>query len=85
MADPARMKTEVAPERTASADEEHPKSEENENVPATEKNADDVKESSSEDQSKQELKPVSTGCCFHYIRRESGLHWLLLITLGLYH
>ncbi|XP_047452639.1 transcription initiation factor TFIID subunit 11 [Mugil cephalus] len=56
MADPARIKPEDAAERAASLTEEHPKSEETENAPATEKNADENNEASSEDQPKQELK-----------------------------
>lgn len=56
MADPARIKSEATPDRTSSAIEEHPKSEETENVSATEKPADENKESSSQDQPKQEAK-----------------------------
>ncbi|XP_033485032.1 transcription initiation factor TFIID subunit 11 [Epinephelus lanceolatus] len=59
MADPARIKPEATPERTASANEEDPKSEDTEDatLPATAKPADDNKESSSQDQPKQEVKP----------------------------
>uniref|UniRef100_A0AAQ5WWB4 TAFII28-like protein domain-containing protein n=1 Tax=Amphiprion ocellaris TaxID=80972 RepID=A0AAQ5WWB4_AMPOC len=60
MADPARIKSEGAPERTSSANEEHPKSEETENVSASEKPADE-KELASQDQPKQEVKPVRCG------------------------
>lgn len=56
MADPARIKSEATPDRTSSANEEHPKSEETENASATEKPADENKESSSQDQPKQEAK-----------------------------
>ncbi|KAF1390228.1 hypothetical protein PFLUV_G00055900 [Perca fluviatilis] len=56
MADPARIKPEAKPERTASANEEHPKSGGTEDVPATAKPTDDNKESSSQDESKQEVK-----------------------------
>ncbi|XP_042347368.1 transcription initiation factor TFIID subunit 11 [Plectropomus leopardus] len=57
MADPARIKPEVTPERISPAGDEHPKSEESEDVtlPATAKPADE-KESSSQDQPKQENK-----------------------------
>lgn len=61
MADPARIKPEATPERTTSANEEHPKSEETEDVPATAKPADENKASSSQDQPKQEVKSVSYG------------------------
>ncbi|XP_037630084.1 transcription initiation factor TFIID subunit 11 [Sebastes umbrosus] len=54
MADPARIKPESKPERTASANED--KSEETEDAPATAKSADENKESSSKDQPKQEVK-----------------------------
>ncbi|XP_070766567.1 transcription initiation factor TFIID subunit 11 [Enoplosus armatus] len=56
MADPARIKAEGIPERAASANEEHPKSEETEDVPTTAKHADENKESSSQDEPKQEVK-----------------------------
>lgn len=55
MADPARIKSDSAPERTAAADD-HPKSDKTENVPATETPADESKESSPPDQPKEELK-----------------------------
>ncbi|TDH10328.1 hypothetical protein EPR50_G00073770 [Perca flavescens] len=55
MADPARIKPEAKPERTASAKEEHPKSGGTEDGPATAKPTDN-KESSSQDESKQEVK-----------------------------
>ncbi|XP_074499802.1 transcription initiation factor TFIID subunit 11 [Sebastes fasciatus] len=54
MADPARIKPESKPERTASANED--KSEDTEDAPATAKSADENKESSSKDQPKQEVK-----------------------------
>ena len=60
MADPARIKPEDKPERTASAKEEHLKTEVPENVPVSEKAADGDKESSSQDLSKQEVKAVSS-------------------------
>lgn len=60
MADPARIKTEDTPERTTSATEEHPKSEEPAIVAVAEKPADENKESSSQDQPKQEVKLVSS-------------------------
>lgn len=56
MADPARIKADSTPDRAASANEEHPKSEDNEDVPASAKPTDENKESSSQDQVKQELK-----------------------------
>ncbi|XP_031172685.1 transcription initiation factor TFIID subunit 11 [Sander lucioperca] len=56
MADPARIKPEAKPERTTSANEEHPKSGGTEDVPATAKPTDENKESSSQDESKQEVK-----------------------------
>ncbi|XP_073326752.1 transcription initiation factor TFIID subunit 11 [Pagrus major] len=58
MADPARIKPEAALERASSANEEHPnvKPEETEDVPTTAKPADENKDSSSQDQLKQELK-----------------------------
>lgn len=60
MADPARIKpAEVPPERSSSASEEHPNSEDTEDVPATSKPTDESKDSSSEDQHKQEAKSVS--------------------------
>lgn len=55
MADPARIKPDGAPERTAAA-EDHPKAEKTENVSETEKPADESKESSSQDQLKEENK-----------------------------
>lgn len=59
MADPARIKPEGTPDRATSANEEHPadKSEETEN--ASVKSIDENKESSSQEQPKQELKSVS--------------------------
>ncbi|XP_051282843.1 transcription initiation factor TFIID subunit 11 [Dicentrarchus labrax] len=59
MADPARIKPEVTSERATSANEEHPKSEESEDVPATAKPTEEDKESSSQDQPKQEVKSES--------------------------
>uniref|UniRef100_G3NG30 TATA-box binding protein associated factor 11 n=1 Tax=Gasterosteus aculeatus aculeatus TaxID=481459 RepID=G3NG30_GASAC len=56
MADPARIKPEVKPERTSSANEEHPKSDGADDGPATSKPADVNKESSSQDPAKQEEK-----------------------------
>lgn len=56
MADPARIKPEATPERITSANEEHPKTEETEDVSATAKPADENKESSSQEQLKQEIK-----------------------------
>lgn len=56
MADPARIKPEGTAERAASASEEDPKPEETEDVAATAKPEDENKESSSEDQPKEELK-----------------------------
>lgn len=55
MADPARIKPEAKPERTTSASEEHPKSEETEDVPSA-KSADGNKDASSQDPSKQDVK-----------------------------
>lgn len=69
MADPARIKPEVMPERATSANEERPKSEETEDVPVTAKAKDENKESSSQDQAKQELKSVSLGASF--LKRQS--------------
>ncbi|CAJ1084779.1 LOW QUALITY PROTEIN: transcription initiation factor TFIID subunit 11 [Xyrichtys novacula] len=61
MADPARIKPEVTPERTAAAssNEEHPdiKTEETETGSTSVKPAHDNKESTSHDQPKQEQKP----------------------------
>lgn len=59
MADPARIKPEGPPDRTTSANEEHPadKSEETEDAPV--KSIDENKESSLQEQPKQELKSVS--------------------------
>ncbi|KAM6929216.1 transcription initiation factor TFIID subunit 11 [Lycodopsis pacificus] len=56
MADPARIKPEAKPERTSSANEERPKSEDTGDVPATAKPADGNRESSSQDQAKEEGK-----------------------------
>lgn len=64
MADPARIKPESTPERTTSANEEHPKSEDTEDLPSTAKPTDENKESSSQDQPKQEVKSVSSGASF---------------------
>lgn len=60
MADPARIKTDDIHERTASADENHLKSEESENAPVTEKPANESIELSSQDQPK-EIKHVTQG------------------------
>uniref|UniRef100_UPI003AAFAA95 transcription initiation factor TFIID subunit 11 n=1 Tax=Centroberyx gerrardi TaxID=166262 RepID=UPI003AAFAA95 len=59
MADPARIKTEATPERTSSTNEEHPKSDDTEDVPATVHVSDESKESSSQAQPKQEAKTES--------------------------
>ncbi|XP_040911410.1 transcription initiation factor TFIID subunit 11 [Toxotes jaculatrix] len=56
MADPARIKAEDTSERTTSVTEEHPKAEEIEDVPGTAKPTHENKDSSSQDQSKQEAK-----------------------------
>ncbi|KAM8863919.1 transcription initiation factor TFIID subunit 11 [Spinachia spinachia] len=56
MADPARIKPEAKPERTSSANEEHPKSGGAEDGPATSKPPDVNKDSSSQDPAKQEEK-----------------------------
>ncbi|KAM8753889.1 transcription initiation factor TFIID subunit 11 [Acanthopagrus schlegelii] len=58
MADPARIKPEATPERATSANEERPnvKPEESDDVPTTAKPADENKDSSSQDQPKEELK-----------------------------
>nr|XP_046252572.1 transcription initiation factor TFIID subunit 11 [Scatophagus argus]XP_046252573.1 transcription initiation factor TFIID subunit 11 [Scatophagus argus] len=62
MADPARIKADGVPERPTSASEEHPDvtPEETEEVPSTSK-PDENKESSSQEQPKQELKPEIAG------------------------
>ncbi|XP_040008389.1 transcription initiation factor TFIID subunit 11 [Xiphias gladius] len=60
MADPARIKPEDKSDRTTSPTEEHPKSEENEDVPVAAKTTHDNKESSSQDQNKPEVKPETT-------------------------
>lgn len=64
MADPARIKVESTSERATSAKEERPKSEETEDVPVTAKSREENKDSSSQDQSKQDLKSVSSGASF---------------------
>lgn len=58
MADPARIKPESTPERATSPNEEHPdvKSGETEDAPETAKPTEENKDSSTQDQSKQELK-----------------------------
>lgn len=56
MADPARIKHDATPERTTSANEERPKSEETEDGHRTAKPGDENKEASSGDQPKQEAK-----------------------------
>lgn len=58
MADPARIKPESTPERATSPNEEHPdvKSVETEDAPETAKPTEENKDSSTQDQSKQELK-----------------------------
>ncbi|XP_022623309.1 transcription initiation factor TFIID subunit 11 [Seriola dumerili] len=61
MADPARIKAEDASERTTSATAEHPKSEETEDIPATSNPTHENKDSSSQDQSKQEVKSETAG------------------------
>lgn len=63
MADPARIKSDDALERTSPPDEEHLKSEESENPSATEKPANENLETSSQDQPK-ENKHVSFGASF---------------------
>lgn len=62
MADPARIKPEATSERITSVKEEQLKSEETEDeiLPATAKPTDESKESSSQDQPKQEAKSVSS-------------------------
>lgn len=66
MADPARIKPEATPERATSANEERPnvKPEESDDVPITAKPADENKDSSSQDQPKEELKSVSSWASF---------------------
>ena len=59
-ADPARIKADDASDRT-SPSEERPKSEETGDEPVTAKPTPENKESSSQDQPKQEVKPVSSG------------------------
>ncbi len=63
MADPARMKAEDAPERATSPNDEQPnvKSAKDEELPETEKSTEENKDSSSQDQPKQEVKSVSSG------------------------
>lgn len=75
MADPARMKTEDACERTTSASEEHPKSNESEDVPAPAKPTHEHQESSSQDQAKQEVKAVSPGASFLEHQRRGPVVW----------
>ncbi|XP_029362987.1 transcription initiation factor TFIID subunit 11 [Echeneis naucrates] len=57
MADPARIKSEDSSEKTVAATEQRPKSEEAEDVPLTAKPHHENKDASSQDQSKQEIKP----------------------------
>ncbi|XP_058498067.1 transcription initiation factor TFIID subunit 11 [Solea solea] len=57
MADPARIKVDNISERTTSATEEHPKSEDTEGVSATAPSAQENKDASSQDQFKLEDKP----------------------------
>lgn len=75
MADPARMKTEDACERTTSATEEHPKPDESEDVPAAAKPTHEHHESSSQDQVKQEAKAVSPGASFLEHQSHSPVVW----------
>ncbi|KAM7411600.1 hypothetical protein PAMA_021540 [Pampus argenteus] len=56
MADPARIKAEDTTERINSAKEQHQKSQETDDVPATATPTDGYKESSSQDQPKQDVK-----------------------------
>ncbi|KAM6982838.1 transcription initiation factor TFIID subunit 11 [Tautogolabrus adspersus] len=58
MADPARIKPEGTPERTASSNDEHPdsKPEDTESAHTSAKSTNENKDSSSQDQPKQELK-----------------------------
>ncbi|KAJ4934563.1 hypothetical protein JOQ06_007355 [Pogonophryne albipinna] len=56
MADPARIKPEALSERITSCEEEHDKSDETEDGPSTSKAADENKDSSSQDQSNQDVK-----------------------------
>ncbi|KAI9516182.1 hypothetical protein NQZ68_019027 [Dissostichus eleginoides] len=56
MADPARIKPEALSERITSCKEEHDKSDETEDGPSTSKAADENKDSSSQDQSNQDVK-----------------------------
>ncbi|XP_034551438.1 transcription initiation factor TFIID subunit 11 [Notolabrus celidotus] len=62
MADPARIKTEIPPERTSSSNDDHPdiKPEETESGSSTAKPSNENKESSSQDEPKQELKSEAT-------------------------
>lgn len=60
MADPARIKVEGTPERATSANEEHSNVKPEETEDATAKSTDENKESSSQEQPKQELKSVSS-------------------------
>lgn len=60
MADPARIKVEGTPERATSANEEHSNVKSEETEGATTKSTDENKESSSQEQPKQELKSVSS-------------------------
>lgn len=61
MADPARIKVDSTPERPPFSNDENPdvKPEESEAGSTTQKPSEENKESSSQDQPKQELKPVS--------------------------
>lgn len=59
MADPARIKDEDTPERATSANEEHPDDKTTETEDAAVKSTDENKESSSQEQPKQDHKSVS--------------------------
>lgn len=72
MADPARIKLENKPEDTASATEEHLKTQESENLPVAAKSTEENKEPSSEDQPKQDVKAVSS---FIVVFDISGTLW----------
>ncbi|KAM3617603.1 uncharacterized protein V6R79_008788 [Siganus canaliculatus] len=63
MADPARIKAEDTSERASTSTEEHPNviTDDNEDAPSTSKPADENKESSSQEQLKQEPKSETVG------------------------
>lgn len=68
MADPARIKNEGTLERITPI-VEHLKSEDTKDVPITDKPADEIKESPSEDHVKEEAKSVSPEASFLYHKR----------------